>query len=85
MLALQGVPEDELHFGEDWFHGRLAGGRPRAEELLQQHGPGILIIGCHYFLYSFFIIIVVFSALGDGAFLVRKSGNFVGDFSLSFW
>ena len=24
-------------------------------------------------------------SLGDGAFLVRKSDNFVGDFSLSFW
>lgn len=59
----EGVPEYELHFGEEWFHGRLAGGRTRAEELLQQYGP----------------------SLGDGAFLVRKSGNFVGDFSLSFW
>ena len=62
-VFIKGVPEYELHFGEEWFHGRLTGGRDRAEELLQQHGP----------------------VLGDGAFLVRKSGNFVGDFSLSFW
>ena len=52
-----------MHFSEEWFHGRLSGGRDRAEELLLHHGP----------------------RLGDGAFLVRKSCNFVGDFSLSFW
>lgn len=62
-IIAQGVSENELHFGEEWFHGRLSGGRERAEDLLMQHGP----------------------TLGDGAFLVRKSGNFVGDFSLSFW
>ena len=62
-LYVQGVPEYELHFSEEWFHGRLSGGRDRAEELLLQNG----------------------AHLGDGAFLVRKSGNFVGDFSLSFW
>jgi len=62
-VLLKGIPEFELHFGEEWFHGRLSGGRERAKEILQQHGP----------------------TLGDGTFLVRKSGNFVGDYSLSFW
>ncbi|KAJ8303617.1 hypothetical protein KUTeg_020013 [Tegillarca granosa] len=55
-------PQDELHFSEQWFHGKLEGGRKKGEEILQQN-----------------------SALGDGAFLVRESDTFVGDFSLSFW
>ncbi|KAL3182847.1 hypothetical protein MRX96_034484 [Rhipicephalus microplus] len=33
----EGVPNEELHFGEKWFHGKLAGGRLKAQELLQQH------------------------------------------------
>lgn len=53
---------DELHFGENWFHGKLEGGRAEAEELLQSY-----------------------KHLGDGTFLVRESGTFVGDYSLSFW
>nr|XP_033323937.1 1-phosphatidylinositol 4,5-bisphosphate phosphodiesterase gamma-1 isoform X2 [Megalopta genalis] len=32
-----GVPNDELHFGEKWFHGKLANGREEAEELLQSY------------------------------------------------
>jgi hypothetical protein len=29
------VPNDELHFSEKWFHGKLAGGRAEAENLLK--------------------------------------------------
>lgn len=32
------VPQDELHFAECWFHGKLAGNRQEAEELLRVHG-----------------------------------------------
>lgn len=53
---------DELHFGENWFHGKLDGGRNEAEALLMEY-----------------------THLGDGTFLVRESSTFVGDFSLSFW
>lgn len=55
-------PQDELHFSERWFHGKLEGGRNKAVELLREY-----------------------ASLGDGAFLVRESETFVGDFSLSFW
>lgn len=34
---IQGVPNDELHFGEKWFHGKLARGREEAEELLRRY------------------------------------------------
>lgn len=48
MLAFfQGVPNDELHFSENWFHGKLARGRAEAEELLQQHshlGDGTFLV-----------------------------------------
>lgn len=43
----QGVPNEELHFGEKWFHGKLAGGRLKAQELLQQHahlGDGTFLV-----------------------------------------
>ncbi|CAG5116488.1 unnamed protein product, partial [Candidula unifasciata] len=33
--SIEGRPVDELHFSEKWFHGRLEGGRKRAEELLR--------------------------------------------------
>ncbi|XP_046469716.1 1-phosphatidylinositol 4,5-bisphosphate phosphodiesterase gamma-1-like [Neodiprion pinetum] len=56
------VPNEELHYGEEWFHGTLSKGRQEAEELLNR-----------------------FSHLGDGTFLVRQSGVFVGDYCLSFW
>lgn len=42
-----GRPIDELHFSEKWFHGRLEGGRKRAEELLQQYsylGDGTFLV-----------------------------------------
>ncbi|XP_076470498.1 1-phosphatidylinositol 4,5-bisphosphate phosphodiesterase gamma-1-like [Babylonia areolata] len=42
-----GRPVDELHFSEKWFHGRLEGGRRRAEELLQQYsylGDGTFLV-----------------------------------------
>ncbi|XP_043208508.1 1-phosphatidylinositol 4,5-bisphosphate phosphodiesterase gamma-1-like [Amphibalanus amphitrite] len=41
------VPNDELHFGEKWFHGRLQGGRPRAEQLLREYsnlGNGTFLV-----------------------------------------
>lgn len=60
-LYFQGRPQDELHFSEKWFHGKLVAGRIGAEHLLKEY-----------------------ESLGDGAFLVRESETFVGDFSLSF-
>ncbi|KAK0087269.1 hypothetical protein PV325_001367 [Microctonus aethiopoides] len=44
---LEGVPNDELHFGEKWFHGKLARGREEAEELLRRHshlGDGTFLV-----------------------------------------
>ena len=41
------VPQDELHFGECWFHGKLAGNRQEAEELLKSHahlGDGTFLV-----------------------------------------
>lgn len=41
------VPQDELHFGECWFHGKLAGNRQEAEELLRSHahlGDGTFLV-----------------------------------------
>lgn len=35
--ANKDVPQDELHFGECWFHGKLTGNRQEAEELLKKH------------------------------------------------
>lgn len=38
---------DELHFGEKWFHGKLPGKRPQAEELLNQYshlGDGTFLV-----------------------------------------
>lgn len=31
------VPNEELHFSEKWFHGRLANGREEAEQLLREY------------------------------------------------
>ncbi|XP_051158448.1 1-phosphatidylinositol 4,5-bisphosphate phosphodiesterase gamma-1 isoform X2 [Leptopilina boulardi] len=42
-----GVPNDELHFGEMWFHGKLANGREEAENLLKQYshlGDGTFLV-----------------------------------------
>ncbi|KAL8563654.1 hypothetical protein ACOMHN_055288 [Nucella lapillus] len=42
-----GRPVDELHFSEKWFHGRLEGGRRRAEEVLHQYshlGDGTFLV-----------------------------------------
>lgn len=39
--------EDELHFGENWFHGKLEGGRAEAERMLTSHrhmGDGVFLI-----------------------------------------
>ncbi|XP_017062298.1 1-phosphatidylinositol 4,5-bisphosphate phosphodiesterase gamma-1 [Drosophila ficusphila] len=38
---------DELHFGENWFHGKLEGGRNEADELLKQYkhfGDGTFLV-----------------------------------------
>ncbi|CAH1709910.1 1-phosphatidylinositol 4,5-bisphosphate phosphodiesterase gamma-1 isoform X2 [Aphis gossypii] len=43
----EGIPNDELHFGEYWFHGKLARGRNEAEELLKQYqhfGAGTFLV-----------------------------------------
>ncbi|CAB0003270.1 unnamed protein product [Nesidiocoris tenuis] len=43
----EGVPNDELHFGEKWFHGKLSGGRAEAENLLKQYshlGDGTFLV-----------------------------------------
>ncbi|KAF4530490.1 hypothetical protein B566_EDAN018590 [Ephemera danica] len=42
-----GVPTDELHFSEMWYHGKLAGGRDEAEALLQRYsylGDGTFLV-----------------------------------------
>ncbi|XP_026687233.1 1-phosphatidylinositol 4,5-bisphosphate phosphodiesterase gamma-1 [Diaphorina citri] len=47
LFYLQGVPNDELHFGEKWFHGRLSGGRAEAEDLLRRYshlGDGTFLV-----------------------------------------
>lgn len=39
--------EDELHFGENWFHGKLEGGRTEAERMLianRHMGDGVFLI-----------------------------------------
>uniref|UniRef100_A0A182X5M9 1-phosphatidylinositol 4,5-bisphosphate phosphodiesterase gamma n=1 Tax=Anopheles quadriannulatus TaxID=34691 RepID=A0A182X5M9_ANOQN len=41
------LSNDELHFGENWFHGKLSGGREEAEKLLQQFshlGDGTFLV-----------------------------------------
>ncbi|XP_022209128.1 1-phosphatidylinositol 4,5-bisphosphate phosphodiesterase gamma-1 [Drosophila obscura] len=38
---------DELHFGENWFHGKLEGGRKEADDLLQKYkhlGDGTFLV-----------------------------------------
>lgn len=43
----EGVPNDELHFSEKWFHGKLSGGRAEAEELLRKYsslGDGTFLV-----------------------------------------
>ncbi|XP_071446484.1 1-phosphatidylinositol 4,5-bisphosphate phosphodiesterase gamma-1 isoform X1 [Hetaerina americana] len=43
----EGVPNDELHFSEKWFHGKLADGRTDAEKLLQTYsylGDGTFLV-----------------------------------------
>ena len=42
--------QDELHFGEQWFHGRLPRGRKDAEDLLKQYAT--LGDGTHLVRYS---------------------------------
>ena len=32
----QGIPSEELHYSEKWFHGKLEQGRSRAEKLLNE-------------------------------------------------
>lgn len=41
------VPNEELHFGEKWFHGRLPNGREEAEQLLKTYshlGDGTFLV-----------------------------------------
>lgn len=43
----ESVTNDELHFGENWFHGKLSGGREEAENLLRQYahlGDGTFLV-----------------------------------------
>nr|XP_014275178.1 1-phosphatidylinositol 4,5-bisphosphate phosphodiesterase gamma-1 [Halyomorpha halys]XP_014275179.1 1-phosphatidylinositol 4,5-bisphosphate phosphodiesterase gamma-1 [Halyomorpha halys]XP_024215637.1 1-phosphatidylinositol 4,5-bisphosphate phosphodiesterase gamma-1 [Halyomorpha halys] len=43
----EGIPNDELHYGEKWFHGKLSGGRAEAEALLQAYahlGDGTFLV-----------------------------------------
>nr|CAD7595378.1 unnamed protein product [Timema genevievae] len=43
----EGVPNDELHFSEKWFHGKLPGGRAEAEDLLHDYsylGDGTFLV-----------------------------------------
>lgn len=47
VLYFQGIPNAELHFGECWYHGKLAGGRIEAENLLKQYkylGTGTFLV-----------------------------------------
>uniref|UniRef100_A0A0L8GXQ7 Phosphoinositide phospholipase C n=1 Tax=Octopus bimaculoides TaxID=37653 RepID=A0A0L8GXQ7_OCTBM len=46
-LCAENCSSDELHFGEKWFHGKLEGGRHRAEWLLHQYkslGDGTFLV-----------------------------------------
>ena len=41
------LANDELHYSEKWFHGKLPGGRTRAEELLKEYshlGDGTFLV-----------------------------------------
>lgn len=43
----ESVVNDELHFGENWFHGKLEGGRDEAERLLKAYkhlGDGTFLV-----------------------------------------
>ncbi|KPJ09210.1 1-phosphatidylinositol-4,5-bisphosphate phosphodiesterase gamma-1 [Papilio machaon] len=46
-LDTSSIPQDELHFGECWFHGKLTGNRQEAEDLLKAHahlGDGTFLV-----------------------------------------
>ena len=41
------VGNDELHYSEKWFHGKLEGGRKRADDLLREYsslGDGTFLV-----------------------------------------
>ncbi|XP_046996756.1 1-phosphatidylinositol 4,5-bisphosphate phosphodiesterase gamma-1 [Schistocerca americana] len=43
----EGIPNDDLHFSEKWFHGKLASGRTEAETLLKDYshlGDGTFLV-----------------------------------------
>lgn len=43
----ENATHEELHFGENWFHGKLKGGREEAERLLQEYdhlGDGTFLV-----------------------------------------
>ncbi|CAG0899970.1 unnamed protein product [Darwinula stevensoni] len=46
-IVKESCPNEELHFGEKWFHGRLPGGRANAEKLLREYshlGDGTFLV-----------------------------------------
>nr|ABM55782.1 phospholipase C gamma [Chaetopterus pergamentaceus] len=46
-LQLEGLGNDEMHFSEKWFHGKLEGGRRKAEDLLKEYsylGDGTFLV-----------------------------------------
>ena len=46
-IIVQDVRNDELHFGERWFHGKLTDGRAGAETLLRKYsnlGDGTFLV-----------------------------------------
>ena len=46
-VVRESCPNEELHFGEKWFHGRLPGGRANAEKLLREYshlGDGTFLV-----------------------------------------
>ncbi|CAD5209116.1 unnamed protein product [Bursaphelenchus okinawaensis] len=55
-----GVGPEEMHFTEEWFHGKV--GRDEAKERLLEHKD----------------------PTGNVVYLVRESGTFIGDYTLSF-
>lgn len=43
----ENLVNDELHFGENWFHGKLEGGRKEADTLLEAYkhlGDGTFLV-----------------------------------------
>lgn len=75
------IPNEELHFSEKWFHGKLTKGREEAEQLLKMYS----YLGKPCGKYQLLTFSWCKPLVGDGTFLVRASVTFVGEYSLSFW